>query len=143
MEEVKTKPAAEVGCVGSVEFEPDGSLQGKLWLKVRRGGRGRGRDEVVRTKTDETSIAELQHHVRIRDGDGQDQAQQGDRSPTAQPAQDGEGRQKGYWPGFDSQRVQTPSSAHDGACLPETHEGLLGEVCVPKKCMYKYQSIFV
>jgi hypothetical protein len=95
-------------------------------------------------KLTERLLPELQHHVRIRHGDGQDQAQQGDRPATAQPAQDGEGCQKGHWPGADSQRVQTPSSAHARACLPEAHEGLLGEFLPPrKKCMYSIRAFVV
>jgi hypothetical protein len=37
VEEVKTEPAAEVGCAGPVEFEPDGSLQGMLGGSLGRG----------------------------------------------------------------------------------------------------------
>jgi hypothetical protein len=47
-------------------------------------------------------LAELQHHVRIRDRNGQDQAQQRHRPATSQPAQDGQGRQKGDRSGTDS-----------------------------------------
>jgi hypothetical protein len=100
------------------------------WVEVW----GEGRVEMQ--KLTERLLPELQHHVRIRYGDGQDQAQQGDRSPATQPAQDGQGCQKGHWPGVDSQCVQTPSSAHARACLPEAHEGLLGEFLTPRKKVY-------
>jgi hypothetical protein len=67
-------------------------------------------------------LAELQHHVRVRDRNGQDQAQQRHRPATSQPAQDGKGCTKGDRSGFDSQCIQAPSSAHDRAGLQETHE---------------------
>lgn len=68
------------------------------------------------------ALTELQHDVRVRDGDGQDQAQHAHRSPPSQPAQDGESCEEGDWSRSDSQCVQAPSSADDRAGLQETHE---------------------
>lgn len=61
----------------------------------------------------DNDITELQHHVRVRDRDGQDQAQHSHWSTSAQPAQDGQGCQEGDRSGTDPQCVQTPSNSDD------------------------------
>jgi len=84
------------------------------WDKQARAGR--------RLDADDNFFAELQHHVRVRDGNGQDQAQLFHRSASAQPAQDGQGRQEGDWFGSDSQCVQAPSNSDDRGGLHQAYE---------------------
>lgn len=84
------------------------------------------------------AFTELQHNVRIRDGHGQDQAQQRHRPATSQPAQDGKGCKKSDRTRTHPQCVQTPSSAHDRAKLQEAREQN-GSVNHRKGAMY-YQA---